>query len=122
MPVESEPFDELIDEELYLVGFSPDGIHLRFAGPAGPELRADLPVVDRGGSQWVPQEDGYRDALIGTVRARLVKGAVTAESIVLRFDDGTTLSISLAQDPSGREVELAELTTWDGNLWVFPAS
>ena len=102
-----------------MIGFAPDDVHLRFSGPEGPRLSArHVPRVERGGARHDAGDPGYRDALCESVGATLLEGYVTATSIVLRLDDGTTLTFSLHDETHGESPEVAELVGPDG-LWLF---
>lgn len=63
-------------------------------------------------------DPGYRDALCTSVGATLIEGYVTAASVVLRLDDGTTLALSLHDETDGIAPEVAELIGSDG-IWIF---
>jgi hypothetical protein len=115
--MDRRPITDLRGMKLWLVGFAPDGVYVRFAGPDGPELRArQAPTIETGEGPKDTRSPDYKDALCGSLSARLVDGYWTADEIVLGFDDGK-LRLSPADDTNGLAPEVAELHA-DG-LWIF---
>jgi hypothetical protein len=112
------PFAALVGERLSSVEFVVNEyVQLRFDGPT---LNAYNPAtILLAGRSYRWGEPGYRDALCERICARLTAGWASGDEIVLEFDDGARLVISLREaDTVGAEP--AELAGPDG-LWVWQA-
>jgi hypothetical protein len=112
-PLQQEPnrsteraLESIVGRELSAVVFVRDYIQLQFDGAGLSAL--NLPMIKVGQQTLAFGEPGYRDALCERI-GRAVRSASVEENerILMEFEDGSTLSISLRPDDySGPEAAI----------------
>lgn len=112
----NEALQALKDIPLYSVEFVMDYVQLRFGGPTLTAFTHPSLQVDGKTVTWESPE--FKDLLCGLIEIPVVEtDVVKSEEVKLRFENGTTVLISLREnDYSGPEA--LEFVVDSGPSWV----